>query len=764
MTEPQKPSWSLLSEIISASRWKKITISESQETQNPIEESAWWGANDEPPKKNKEPINPITLLKWIWAIFLVAVIFFGSFLAYIVFNPGEAQFFVTTFGIDPREVADLLKKLITLSFGVIFLILSIAWIISLFRAIWTPKVFKRKKILSSITAIFVGIILFLFIAFWSYLFNILKKTDFVNPEGLISIYDSDLLNVSTEKPSPISDSTNLIWPITLTFEIGANAAQVEKTSVIKINTFEIDFDWAICNDDSSISIWSDPVNAKWIVCTFDEARPYKIRWVYHWTDRLWEKGEIPMNIPAVEIRWLVSVKKQKNRNNEDIVTIDASGLKNLWNPRWIYASTNKEIESSSITEKVIDIPQIVGLKLFADEIDRIFIIDKRSNEQWFTGSITENQDIQNPLTYTFNVENLNVDDKAITSIIWTLNDGSKICEGWSTSCEYTFWSYTSYLLNVRIKLANGEEYTLWKTIEIESPLVVLQKAKVKDSEWKVLNTEDTYDTKLHSYVIKDIVPPSKVSFDARDVVTENPEYRLSNVSWEFSDGKKTIKKEWYQVDFELTNPLRYIVKIIYTFSPNIPGTKEEEKTIKEVVIFDIEHKSLIPRFSLQVPSDYVPVVVIIDWSQSYAENSEIKKFTYDFGEWKPPAEGDAIQRYEFKESWEKTITLTITNDRWESASIKKKVVLKENPKIVDFAPSVSPGVVSLPIDFTPSTTGLNISDYIWTFWDNTPSVNEPLPSHIYQTAGKYTVTLTIVYTDGTRKEVRKELEVAEEIQ
>ncbi len=104
------------------------------------------------------------------------------------------------------------------------------------------------------------------------------------------------------------------------------------------------------------------------------------------------------------------------------------------------------------------------------------------------------------------------------------------------------------------------------------------------------------------------------------------------------------------MDFELTNPLRYLVNITYTFSPNVPGTKEEEKIIKEVVIFDIEHKSLIPRFSLQVPSDYAPVVVLIDGSQSYAENSEIKKFTYDFGEGKPPAEGDAIQRYEFKNS------------------------------------------------------------------------------------------------------------------
>jgi len=56
------------------------------------------------------------LLKGILSMLFVAIIFFGSFLSYIVFNPGEAQFFVTVFGIDPNDIAILLKKLINGSF------------------------------------------------------------------------------------------------------------------------------------------------------------------------------------------------------------------------------------------------------------------------------------------------------------------------------------------------------------------------------------------------------------------------------------------------------------------------------------------------------------------------------------------------------------------------------------------------------------------------------------------------------------------------
>jgi amino acid transporter len=82
----------------------------------------------------------------------VSVIFFGSFLAYIVFNPTEAVFFVNTFNIDPKDIKSLLEKLINTTFGFIMVVISIVWIISLFRAFWVPKDLKRKRLLSWLLA------------------------------------------------------------------------------------------------------------------------------------------------------------------------------------------------------------------------------------------------------------------------------------------------------------------------------------------------------------------------------------------------------------------------------------------------------------------------------------------------------------------------------------------------------------------------------------------------------------------------------------
>ena len=128
------------------------------------------------PKKPREPIPPATILKGILAMVFVALIVFASFLAYIVFNPGDAQFFVSMFGIDTKDVANLLRRLINGSFGVIILVLSIVWITTLFRAIWTPREQKRKKLLGWIIAVLVGIILFSLLAFWAFLFNKIGET------------------------------------------------------------------------------------------------------------------------------------------------------------------------------------------------------------------------------------------------------------------------------------------------------------------------------------------------------------------------------------------------------------------------------------------------------------------------------------------------------------------------------------------------------------------------------------------------------------
>ncbi len=761
----ETPKDSLLETIIEASK------QETQKSTNTTPTNDNWGPSGsseqtpEWPKKLREPMSIWVLLKWIASMLFVALIFFWSFLAYVVFNPGEAQFFVTVFGIDPTDIANILKKLINGSFGVILLALSIVWIVTLFRAIWTPKELKRKRMLSWLLAWGIGIILFGVLTFWSYLFKIINTTNFTNPGGNIIIYDQNLLsNPSTSSLAKIWDTTNLIGPITLKFDISENALQVSKRNFVDITHYDINFDDAICNDGTSLVGGSNPEEEKWIICTFDTIKSYNIRWTYTTKDRLWKTSEVPMNISPVEIRGLLDIRQEKNTSNNSIVVLDAKKLLRLWSPRWIYGTSGKELEQSSLIIEPTDVPTIISLKLFWTSIDRIFVIQNNNSEKskW---NIIITQDPINPLSIRAEIQWLDKSLNTITKIEWWLDDGSIICKWSSSLCEYTFWSYWKRIITATLVYGDGQEININQDISIDEPILISRHAIVRDSSGNIKNSESTFDATIHAYVIKDLVPPETLTLDAQSVVTENPWYTLDSVLWTISDGKTTEEKKWERVNFEINGTQRYIITWLYTFVRNWSQSGSLlTKKAQDSIIIDTQNRFLIPKLIINKASDYVPVKVTVDGSQSKSENGEIKKFIYDFGDGKPPATGDAIQDYEYTTPGERDITLTIINNAWETATVKQKIVLKDTPKNTDFTSSMSPGIVWTAVDFSAENTTGQIENYIWSFWDNTPSEYGYSTTHTFQKAWRYTILLTVIYVDGTQKQTSKVFEVTDSIE
>lgn len=254
-------------------------------------------------KKVREPLSMTTILKAIGALLTVAVIFFGSFLAYIVFHPEQAYFFVNIFGINPSDIATILKKLINISFGAIIFLISVSWIILLFRAIWTPRELKRKKLLGWMTAVLVGVILFGILTFWAYLFSKLAKIDFTNLTGTVLIYDSELFSYpATKDISRLKSTTNIIGPISLKFDISENARQTQLHNSVKITKYSIDFNGAKCSNGLSMVSGTNPLEEEGIVCVFDITKNYNISGIYTATDLLGKEVSVPIDIPPVEIR------------------------------------------------------------------------------------------------------------------------------------------------------------------------------------------------------------------------------------------------------------------------------------------------------------------------------------------------------------------------------------------------------------------------------------------------------------------------------
>ena len=199
-----------------------------------------------------------------------------------------------------------------------------------------------------------------------------------------------------------------------------------------------------------------------------------------------------------------------------------------------------------------------------------------------------------------------------------------------------------------------------------------------------------------------------------------------------SDGRSTVEKIGERVTFDISNTYRYNITGTYTFQKEIPGTTPDVKKATDNVTIDVERKTLIPRLNIIQNSDYVPVSITVDASESWSENNEIIKFIYNFGEGKADAIGDAIQRYEYTTPGEKEIILTIIDDSGEKAQIKKTLVLKEAPKTVSFMPSLSPGIIGIPIDFSITEASGQIESYTWSFSDNTPTQRGMSVTHIFK--------------------------------
>lgn len=128
-------------------------------------------------------------------------------------------------------------------FGVVTFLLSVVWIIYLFKAILTKKEYKKKKTISIILALFFGVLLFSEITLWAFLVKKINATDYENPNGGVLVYDNEkLVSERFKSQAQMNNFDNLIGPLELKFDLKADANFVGK--IMNIESYKIDFDGA----------------------------------------------------------------------------------------------------------------------------------------------------------------------------------------------------------------------------------------------------------------------------------------------------------------------------------------------------------------------------------------------------------------------------------------------------------------------------------------------------------------------------------------
>ena len=711
------------------------------------------------PKKKIDPITPAVFFKYISALLLVSFIFFWSFLAYIVFNPEQTQFFVR-FGIDPDEIKVLLRKLVDIVFGIMTLIFSIIWIIYLFRSFLTPKEYQKRKTLAIMLAIFFGIILFGNITAWAKLVQQIKVIDPENPFWNVLIYDNELYKSETGKDNAkIRKTSELIGPITLFFDISTNAQRVEEKETMTIGSFQINFNGAKCVNGKDEITGTDPKDNKTLICTFDEVKTYNITGKYTWIHKVSrEKKEVNITLPWIDIKWLIEKKEGKNLKWEKTIILDATKLqKTIWNPLWIEPD-GTENKKTSLIRVANGQEQLICLRIIqTNGCDRIFLISDTNTEKvhW---EITATQNPVNALVYEFELKDTDINVDEIQWYKWITNEWNIICE-WNTTgkCEYALPKYGKYSITLEIILANNEIIRIKKDGNVQAPVKLMRPLRIMGPDKTNLAIDNNFDDTLKAFVLKWVPTPTELILDAQDVVPNNQWLTLQSVEWEIMEIWQPVKKKiGIKITADILTNMRHEIIGKYTFKNRESWTLEYAQ---ERIIVESNQTEIIPELYIEKESDYAPTIVRADASASTTKEWNIKKFIFDFWEGRPPVEGDSIQEYQYLKDGEKTITLTIIREDGVKAVLQKNIVLKSKQKTIVLNASIWIWFANKAVDFDANGTEWQIDTYIWNFWDNTQASYDPAPSHVYKEPGQYNVQLSVTYDDGTIKTASKTITI-----
>ncbi len=707
----------------------------------------------------KKIVTPGQILRMIGALFFVSLVFFGSFLAYIVFNPGQAKFFIN-FGINPADVASLLSSLVNGIFGALSFVLSTLFIYTLFKA-YLSKGAPKKRAIFTVSAVSFGVLLFSNIGFWAYLFGQIWAQDFVRPTGGVIVYDNDLwLSKEFRDQAELTDLSSLVGPISIKYDLSSDVLYASKT--LNIEWYFID-----CNNENQTHEGSSPATDASIICKYSSPGNYAPTGYYRGSDRVTrEPKRVEMALDEIKVVGLVDIQKV-----QQTMVFDATELKNVGNVKW-YIGPNFDTapsEDPKYSVKIQDIEQYLCLELQtskrgSNSCSRIFTIASKI-ESVIQGKITYKQDLVEPTKYSFKLENLSTRNGAeIDQINWYLWD-STTSRGKDDYLELNFNSYGTYKISAVIQDNKKNSVTLSERIVIERPLQLTKKGYVSllkvEDESRSSVISDTFDRELDAYRISWLSLPQTLTFDATDVRVKNEGYELKEVLWKID----TEERKGLKIDVNFVEEKRYEVAVTYVFVK--PGTTNEVR-VPEKIIIEGRTQEIVP--SLQISSLgndsldglFAEVDVKFDASASKVKTGKISQFIFDFGEGKPPSVGEAVKTYRYAIPGNYTIKLTVVKTDGGEQSISRTLVIKELPKKLEIWSSVSQGIVGKPVDFMITGTVGQVASSTWDFGDGSPAVQETNPTHVFEKSGNYTVKISASYADGTIRNAEVDFVVTDE--
>ncbi|MCH2189271.1 PKD domain-containing protein, partial [Candidatus Gracilibacteria bacterium] len=383
--------------------------------------------------------------------------------------------------------------------------------------------------------------------------------------------------------------------------------------------------------------------------------------------------------------------------------------------------------------------------------DRVFLIQPDQDEA-ISGNIIATVDEDNELLYYFEVQDISNDfgDGIIENFQWNIDNkefslpGSITDPGKASRMSYEFENFGEHEIEVVLTDSLGKTTPLRSTLTLDKQLLLKTPLEIYEGESLLDSVE--YNSKNQEYIIDAFGVPSQLQFSARGVKTDDPLYSLDSVTWDFnSDGD--IDETGMYVSYDVFTEGNYELTLHYNF---IHRKKKTSVKLSEKIYIQAIKKQVNLKLDIEKQSQYVPVTVRFDASQSQVLGQNIVSFEYDYGNGIIEKRDAINQGHIYRQPGEYDVVLTVTTDTGEKHSLTKKLVLTTRPDIVQITPSLYDAPVGQEIDFSSAQSSGQIVSYYWKFGDGNTSA-EANPSHSYDAAGDYQVELMIEFANNNVK-------------
>lgn len=722
-------------------------------------------------KTKKTPLS--TIFAFLWAILFVCLVLGGTFITFVVLNTNDVNDvrFFSQLWINLKDINDFLSSIVTLIFSILLFLFTIVLSVSLFKFFITKKVLRKKKIIYGLFSIFLLLCTFTTGVLWMAVEARIQT--FPNwGEWDLQIYDNNLkLSGSFQEDEILIEETqNIIWPISLLFDL-TNFETNQRNKGLTIKKYI----WDINGQTTETFIPT-------LIQDFNEKWNYTLKIKVLLSDiNNQEIEESINNIPPIAINNIINIEETPTNNWGLRVWFDANDLKNLWEIAWYFQQPvtpqTPEPEYAQWT-KMYDGYDFIARQIFYEtmyvwvdiidknaenpQIDKILIINPNSNSE-ISGEIVDIPSLSDELSVEFFVQNpkTSFGNGFIESYVWNIdwrtytfseNQGEEIDT--SGKVEHVFWNYWSHKISVTLTDSKGMSKTLTKDIvlqkrvEIQNTLLIFDK---DDEDFK----DFRYEKRRNEYFIDNLGIPATLKFDARNIQPANPLYSLQEVLWDIKEDGNIDGKEKRFV-YEVPVEWNHLIAVTYNFAHRKDAT--DIISLKEYIYIEGVKKDAILSLKMIYDTNYAPVNVRFDASESYIKNDNIIKFSYDYGDG-ISEERDAINPgHRYTQAWDYTITLTVTGKTGKTYSIQKKLILLPPPQAVQIATSMKKAPIGQGIDFSSSESSGQIIEYFWNFGDGNTST-QANPTHSYKKAGVYKVVLKVNFDNKNSISDEVEIEI-----